>query len=172
MSEEPDASDTVLVDTNVFVAVGEPETAKYRSLREYTQRRGLVLLVPQRVHRELSAMHVANRVETAVENGWAEIVDPPSPTQAEAVTAMDVVRREIARRSDKDEHDVEKADTVLAGLAIEYRHRRCETVFVLTDDRVAGAAIRLAVRQQGYEGSVTVVTRDDILDSDDDIRLI
>jgi len=172
MSEEPDTSDTVLVDTNVFVAVGEPETAKYRSLREYAQRRGLVLLVPQRVHWELSAMHVANRVETAVENGWAEIVDPPSPTQAEAVTAMDVVRREIARRSDKDEHDVEKADTVLAGLAIEYCHRRGETVFVLTDDRVAGAAIRLAVRQQGYEGAVTVITRDDILDSDDDIRLI
>lgn len=172
MSDEPDSEDIILVDTNVFVAVGEPENAKYQSLREYAQQRNLVMLVPQRVRDELSTMHIANRVETAVDNGWAEIVDPPSPTHADAVTAMDTVRGEIARRSDKDEHEVEKADTVLAGLAIEYRQRRDENVFVLTDDRVAAEAIRVAVQQQDDQSAVTVVTRTEILDSDDDLRLI
>jgi hypothetical protein len=141
-------------------------------LRKYAQQRRPVLLVPERVHEELSTMHVANRVQHAVDDGWAEIVDPPSPTHAEAVTAMDTVRREIARRSAKDEHEVEKADTVLAGLAIEYRHRRGNDVFVLTDDRVAAAAIRAAVRRQDHEDAIAVVTRSEILDSDDDLRLI
>ena len=172
MSEEPDSDDVVLVDTNIFVAVGEPDNSKYQSLREYAQQRDLVLLVPRRVREELSTMHVANRVETAVEDGWADVVNPPSPTHSEAVTAMDTVRREIARRSDKDEHEVEKADTVLAGLAIEYHQRRGKDVFVLTDDKVAAEAIRLAMRQQDFEDAVTVVTRTDILDSDDDFRLI
>ena len=172
MCEEPESGDVVLVDTNVFVAVGEPENAKYQSLRDYANQRALLLLIPQRVRQELTAMHVANRVEHAVENGWAELVEPPSPTHSAAVAAMDTVRREIARRSDKDEHEVEKADTVLAGLAIEFHQRRDADVFVLTDDRVAGAAIRQAVRQQGYDDAIHVVTRDDILDGGDDLRLV
>jgi hypothetical protein len=33
MSDDPGPDDIVLVDTNVFVAVGDPENAKYQSLR-------------------------------------------------------------------------------------------------------------------------------------------
>jgi hypothetical protein len=86
-------------------------------------------------------MHIADRVESAVDDGWADVVAPPSPTDSDAVAAMDSVLREIARRSPKDEHEVEKADTVLAGLAIEYLNRRENQVFVLTDDTVAAEAI-------------------------------
>jgi len=171
MSDDPGPDDIVLVDTNVFVAVGDPENAKYQSLREYAIRRDLTLSVPRRVKRELSAMHIADRVESAVDDGWADVVAPPSPTDSAAVAAMDSVRREIARRSPKDEHEVEKADTVLAGLAIEYLKCREDQVFVLTDDTVAAKAITGAVKRQGFEDEVTVLTRDDILDGDD-LRII
>lgn len=172
MPEGPHPEDVVLVDTNVFVAVGDPNNSKYQALREYATDRDLVLAVPRRVRDELSAMHVANRVETAVEEGWAEVVDPPSPTHGDAVAAMDFVRREIARRTDKDEHEVEKADTVFAGLAIEYVQRDRHAVYIVTDDRVAAAAITRAVEHQGYDDEVVVLTRDDIVDDDDDVRVI
>ena len=173
MSEELTPETTALVDTNLFVAIGGPTNSKYRALREYVRRRDLVLEVPRRVERELSTMHYSNRVETAVEEGWAERIDPPSPTDSNAVDAMDFVRREIANRTDKDEHDVEKADTALAGLAVERLERGDESVAVLTDDRVAARAIEMGVARSGCEGSLTVFTRDDLIgDSDDDLRII
>lgn len=171
MSEDLDSSDTILADTNFFVGIGSPTHPKYESVRELAIRRNLVLLVPQRVKTELSAMHIADRVETAVTEGWAELVDPPSPTHADAVAAMDYVRREIARQTGTDEHDVEKADTVFAGLAIEYLQREATQVVVLTDDRVAADAITQAVRQQGYGESVMILTRSEIVD-DSDFRVI
>lgn len=172
MHEEPGPDDAVFADTNLFVAVGGPDNSKYQTLREYAIRRDLVLLVPQRVKQELGTMHVANRVDTAVDEGWAEIVDPPSPRQADAVDAMDFVRRELARRTDRDEHEVEKADTIFAGLAIEYLKREGDHVVVLTDDRVAADAITRAVANQGYGEAVTVLTRADVIDDDDDLRII
>lgn len=118
--EEPGPDDVVLADTNLFVAVGGPEKPKYQRLRSFVRRRRVTLQVPQRVVDELSTMHVADRAEVAVDEGWATVVDPPAPSHGDAVAAMDFVRREIARRSEKDEHEVEKADTVFAGLAIEF----------------------------------------------------
>jgi hypothetical protein len=172
MGEEPSSEDTILADTNLFVGIGDPDNSKYQSLREFVTQRDLVLLVPRRVRNELSTMHVANRVDTAVEEEWATVVDPPSPTQGDAVNAMDFVRREIARQTGKDEHEVEKADTVFAGLAIEYLQRRGNDVVVLTDDRVAAAAITRAIENQGYGNAITILTRAEILDGDDDVRII
>jgi predicted nucleic acid-binding protein len=169
---EPVPGDTVVVDTNVLVAVGGPDNAKYQALRSFAIERDVKLLVPERVVAELHTMRAADRVEYAVEEGWATVVEPPEPTHTDAVAAMDYVRREIARRSGKDEHEVEKADTVLAGLAIEYLHRGDGTVFVVTDDRVAAAAIRGAVSSRGYDEGVSVLTRNDVVDDDDDIQMI
>lgn len=172
-SEELGPDDVVLVDTNLFVAVGGPEKPKYEKLRSFAKHQNVTLQVPQRVVDELSTMHVANRVEVAVDEGWATVVDPPAPSHGEAVAAMDFVRREIARRSEKDEHVVEKADTVFAGLAIEFLQQGNQRVVVLTDDRIAAEAIERAVQEQGYGESVPVLRRTDIIDDDDgDVRVI
>lgn len=173
MCEELTPETVVLVDTNLFVAVGGPGNSKFRALREYVEQRNVVLKVPRRVERELSTMHYADRVERAVDEGWAERVDPPSPTDPDAVNAMDFVRREIARRTGTDEHDVEKADTALAGLAVEYLKRTGDPVAVVTDDRVAAQAIEAGTARSDCEGSVRVFTREDLLGGgDDDLRII
>lgn len=172
MSEAIDSETLVLVDTNVFVAVGGPDNPKYGQLREFTRGHDVVLSVPERVVRELRTMHAADRVERAIEEEWAEIVEPPSPTATDAVAAMDAVRREIVNRTQKDEHEVEKADTVLAGIAIEYLNRRSGTVVILTDDRVAAGAIERVIEQRGHGNAVTVLGRKDVLDSDDEFRVI
>jgi hypothetical protein len=171
MSEALDAADIVLVDTNVFVAVGGPDREKYQALRRVIQRSGVVLRVPERVNTEMSTMQIADRVETE----WTELVDPPAPTDSDAVSAMDFARRDIANQSGKDEHEVEKADTVFAGLAIEYLKRDAsESVVVLTDDTVAATAIQRAITQQGYDGSITVLRLDDVIgdETGDDFRVI
>jgi len=173
MPDEPGPDDTVLVDTNVFVAVGGPDNTKYQALRAFATDHNLELHVPERVVEELRTMHAADRVEQAVQAGWARVVQPPEPTHSDAIAAMDHVRRTIASRSDKDEHKVEKADTVFAGLAIEYLHRHDNAVFVVTDDRVAAAAISESLAARGAADRVAVLTRDDVFDDDDDdIRMI
>lgn len=172
-SEALGPDDVVLVDTNLFVAVGGPEKPKYQQLRSFAKRQQVPLQLPQRVVDELKTMHVADRVEVAVDEGWAAVVDPPSPSHSDAVAAMDLVRREIARRSEKDEHKVEKADTVFAGLAIESLRQGNQRVVVLTDDRLAADAIERAVREQGYGESILVLRRTDIMDDDNsDVRVI
>lgn len=171
-SEALGPEDVVLADTNLFVAVGGPKNSKFQSLRTFAQRRNIVLQVPERVEHELSTMHIADRVTTAIEEGWAMPIDPPSPTDPSAVEAMDFVRREIARKTGKNEHQVEKADTVFAGLAIEFLRDGNARVVVLTDDRVAGSAIERAVGQQGYSNSVLVLRRTDVIDDTDDVRVI
>jgi predicted nucleic acid-binding protein len=171
-SNELGPEDVVLVDTNLFVSVGGVDHPKFRKLREFAERRQLTLQVPRRVKQELSTMHIADRVERAVDEGWAELIDPPSPTDSEAVGAMDFVRREIARQTGKEEHRVEKADTVFAGLAIELLREGNPRVVVLTDDRIAAVAIERAVEQQGYGESILVLRRDDVIDDDGDVRVV
>lgn len=175
MSEALGTADIVLVDTNVFVAVGNPERDKYQALRAVVQRAGIVLQVPERVEAELRTMQMSTRVETAVADGWAERVDPPEPTDSDAVTAMDFTRRDIANQTGNDEHEVEKADTVFAGLAIEYLKGDGDgSVVVLTDDKVAATAIHRAVEQQGYGESITVLRLSAVIDDEigDDFRMI
>jgi len=36
------------------------------------------------------------RIQTALDEGWAEIIDAPDPTDGDAVAASDIARRTIA----------------------------------------------------------------------------
>lgn len=172
MGNEENRGSVVLADTNLFVAVGSLGSQKYDALRDWAQQRGATLRVPDRVNEELRVMQLADRLETAIEEGWATIVDPPEPTASAAISAMDFVRQYIADQTGRDEHDIEKADTVFAGLAIEYIERGHSMVIVLTDDKIASAAIERAVRTKGYANRITVYRRADILETDDDFRVI
>jgi len=73
----------------------------------------------QRVIRELSGSKT-DRVQAALNDGWAEIIDAPSPTDGDAIAASDIAARTIANETGKPEHEVEKIDAILAGLAIQY----------------------------------------------------
>lgn len=84
----------------------------------------------------------------------AEIIDAPSPADGDAVAASDIATRTIANETGKPEHEVEKADAILAGLAIQYvRDCSTERVVVLTDDKPARKGIENAITAQGYLNS-------------------
>jgi hypothetical protein len=164
----------VFVDANVFFAIGHPSNPKYARFRSAIRSAGVVCKLPRRVIRELGGSET-DRVQTALDEGWAEIIDAPSPTNGDAVAASDIATRTIANETGKPEHEVEKADAILAGLAIQYvRERSTESVVVLTDDKPARKGIENAVVAQGYADVIAVYGLADIIGdhSGDSMRLI
>jgi hypothetical protein len=55
-------------------------------------------------------------------------------TASEAIEATDQARQTISHLTGQDEHDVEKTDTIFAGLAVQYLASGDDRVTVLTDD--------------------------------------
>jgi len=175
VAESPLAGENeVLVDTNVFFAVGRPSNRKYDRFRREVERTETTLKLPRRVVGELGGSET-ERVRTALDEGWAEIVDAPDLEDGDALAASDIARRTIANETGRPEHEVEKADTVLAGLAVQYlRDRSVQRIVVLTADLPARKGIANAAENQGYADAVSVYGVRDIVgdDPDDSMKLI
>lgn len=156
----------IFIDANVFFAIGAPSNAKYQAFRREATRANVILKLPRRVVGELGGRK-AERVRTALEDGWAEIVDAPPIRDADAVNASDIARRTMADETGRPEHEIEKTDTILAGLAIQYlRETENTKVAVITDDKPAKRGIETAIQAQGYDDSITVLSRFDIIGDD------
>jgi len=167
-------AETVLVDANVFFAVGHPSNAKYQQFRTAVERAGVVLKLPRRVVGELGGPETAP-VRTALDEGWAEVVTAPDPADSDAVAASDIATRTIANETGRPEHEVEKPDVILAGLAVAYaREHTSPAVALLTDDTPARLGIENGVASQGYGDVISVYELADIIgdEPDESIRLI
>jgi len=163
------------VDTNVFISTGNPETAKYRRFRRAVTRAGVTLLIPALVEEEIGQSGVETALEQACDEEWARVVDAPALSQSDATAAQDIARRAIASKSPaKGEHEVEKADTVFAGLAVEYLHQEetGDDVTILTADKRAQEAIATAMSSLGYDGQIHLVSLWDIISDGDEFRVI
>ena len=160
-----------LVDTNVFISIGNPESSKFHRFRRVVRRAGVTLLVPTRIADEIGQSGVKPALERAEDEGWAKVVSTPSVSHSKGTAAQDIVRRSIAAKSpDKDEHDVEKADAVFAGLAVEYilDKKHPDPVTVITADRLAREAIETAITSLGFEGQISTLTLWDLIEPDDE----
>jgi len=97
----------VIVDANIFIAIGELSNTQFVRFRSAVQNAGVVLKLPQRVIGEVGGRDTV-RVQTALDEGWAEIIDALDPTDGDTVAASDIARRTIANTTDKPEHEVER----------------------------------------------------------------
>ena len=173
MDEELSPDERTLVDTNFFVAIGDPENWKFQQFRDTVERDGVVLSVPQRVQKELAIHPNERRLSTALEESWAEIVSAPPVTASEAIEAADQARRTIAEITGQDEHDVEKTDTIFAGLAVQYLDNGDDRVTLLTDDGPATKAVKTAVRTIDVYGEVRVLALEEVIgNEEDDVTLL
>lgn len=166
--------DIVLVDTNIFLALGKPPNQKYARFKRAVQAAEVVVTIPQRVAGELGGPET-KPIRQALDDGWAELVTAPDPADGDPMQASDIARRAIANQTGQPEHDVEKADTIFASLAVQYlRTQDIATVVILTDDNPAREAIKTALRTLGYENAVSAYGVEDILDEygDGSMRLI
>ncbi|ODR79883.1 hypothetical protein BG842_05085 [Haladaptatus sp. W1] len=68
---------------------------------------------------------------------------------------MDSVRRFIAQASNRSEDQIEKADTALAGVAMQLLDSsNAASVTVVTTDTDAGKGVVRAIEAQGFEGQI------------------
>lgn len=149
-----------VADTGLFVAIGQPTNPRYRALRSFAGRNEITFVLPEQVYDELTVDDSADPppIDTAIQEGWAEIAEPIDYTNSFVSNAMDGVRRFIANVDDRPEDEIERADTALAGVAA---HSLGEGVashaYVYTTDIAAGRAVEAVFSRMGYENSITFV---------------
>ena len=113
-----------VADTGLFIACGRQQNNKYTALQRYAQQNDLRFVIPQRVYDELGGAPSRSTpgqtpINSAIDTGWVTVADDPDYTNSTVAKVMDDVRSFIARSSNRDEDQIEKADTALAAVAVE-----------------------------------------------------
>jgi hypothetical protein len=138
---------TAIIDSSVLFAMGGPNNEKYSAFEEFVTRRGLTVKVPEQVAEELGESPEAyayqrERLRAAQNAGWLESgrIDFSNPRVSEVV---DKTRKRMVNLSADDvtEDEIERTDTVLAGLAYQYATGGATHVAIFVSDRIAEQAI-------------------------------
>lgn len=154
---------TVVIDSSVLFAMGGPSNEKYRAFERYAQHRNLTVVVPRHVAQELgespdSYAYQRDRLRAAQESGWLEPgeIDFSVP---DVSTVVDRTRRRMAALSaaDVSEDEIERTDTILAGIAYQFATDPNTNVAVLVSDVVAERAIADVLRSTDAAGRTQVI---------------
>jgi hypothetical protein len=115
---------------------------------------------PQRVYDELGGAPDRSTpgqtpINSAIDAGWATVADEPDYTDSTVSRVMDDVRSYIATSSNRDEDQIEKADTALGAAAVErLSNNDAEFVVVVTTDTDAGKGVVAALTANGFEDRI------------------
>lgn len=147
------------VDTCVFVACGVSNDPKFRTLGKTAKRLGTTFLVPPRVYEELGGDPKTEAyasgsvpIESAIQSGWVAVTDPPDYSVAVVSKVMDHATRFIADETDRPRDEVEKTDTALLGLAVQFlAEGNADEVKIYTGDKPAGKAAEAIVPEYGFD---------------------
>ncbi len=147
---------TWVTDTGLFIACGRQQNNKYIALERFAQRNDLTFVIPQRVYDELGG--APNRstpgqtpINSAIDTGWVMVANEPAYTNSTVSRVMDDVRSFIARSSNREEDQIEKADTALAAVAVELLQAKKEFVCVVTTDVDAGEGVVASLEANGFQ---------------------
>jgi len=145
-----------VADTGLFIACGRQQNNKYSALKRFAQQNDLRFVIPQRVYDELGG--APNRstpgqtpINSAIDAGWVTVADEPDYANSTVSQVMDDVRSFIARSSDRDEDQIEKADTALAAVAVELIQADRDFVYLVTTDIEAGEGVVASLEANGFE---------------------
>jgi hypothetical protein len=157
----------VVVDTSVVSAMGNPGTDKNRAFAKLFTAADATACIPPCVVDEIEgetgrAYEAPTRVLHGERRGWMERV-PAFTDGAQyrngpvASHVADRVRERIAGRFDVPEHEVEKTDTLLPGVAVQLlasgEHDRTG---VLIKDRYAAKAAHTVLENTVYEELIRI----------------
>jgi hypothetical protein len=135
-----------VADTGLFVACGRQQNNKYTALERFARRNDLTFVVPERVCDELGGAPDRSTpgqtpIDSAIDAGWVTVADEPDYTNSTVSQVMDDVRSFIAQSSNRQEDQIEKADTALAAVAAERLDAGMEFAYIVTTDIDAGEGI-------------------------------
>jgi len=144
-----------VVDTGLFIACGRQQNTKYTALERYAQQNDLRFVIPRRVYDELGGAPDRSTpgqtpINSALDAGWVTVADEPDYTNSRVSQVMDDVRSFIARSSNRDEDQIEKADTALAAVAVELLQGQNEFVQIVTTDVDAGEGVVASLETNGF----------------------
>ena len=154
------ASDGWVADSGLFIACGRQQNNKYTALRRFAQLNGISFVVPQRVYAELGGAPTRSTpgqtpINSAIDAGWVTVADELDYTNSAVAAVMDSVRRFIAQASNRSEDQIEKADTALAGVAMQLLDSSSAgSITVVTTDTDAGRGVVRAIETRGFEGQI------------------
>ncbi len=145
-----------VADSGLFIACGRQQNNKYTALERFAQRNGLTFVIPRRVYDELGGAPDRSTprqtpINSAIDTGWVTVADEPDYTNSIVSRVMDDVRSFIARSSNRDEDQIEKADTALAAVAVELLQGKNEFVCVVTTDIDAGEGVVASLEANGFQ---------------------
>lgn len=152
-----------IIDSSVLFAMGGPANEKYQAFEQFVTRRDITVKIPEQVAEELGESPNAyayqrDRLRAAQEAGWLERgrIDFSNPRVSDAV---DRTRKRMLNLSADDvtEDEIEKTDTVLAGLAYQYATSGATHVTIFVSDRIAEQAIDDVLAAMGVGEQTTVI---------------
>lgn len=157
----------VVVDTSVVTAIGKPDNDKNRAFAKLFTEADATACVPPSVLEEIEgdsgrAYDAPVRVLHGEKYGWMKRV-PPFNGGAQyrngpvASAIADSVRKRMADRFDKPEHEVEKTDTFLPGVAIQLlASGEYDSAGVLIKDKHAAEAAYTVLENTVYEDLIRI----------------
>ncbi|WP_049971093.1 hypothetical protein [Haladaptatus cibarius] len=152
-----------IIDSSVLFAMGGPSNGKYQAFERFVRRQNITVIVPEQVAEELGESPGAyeyqrDRLRAAQDAGWLSPghIDFSVSRVSEVV---DTTRTRMAALSADDvtEDEIEKTDTILAGLAYQYVAEGASHVTVFVSDRIAERAITDALAAVDIEDRTSVV---------------
>lgn len=159
-----------VADSGVFIACGRKQNNKYIALERFARRNEITLIIPQRVYQELGGAPDRSTpgqtpINSAIEAGWVTVADEPDYTNSTVSSVMDYVRRYIARSSNRAEDQIEKADTAIAGIAVQLLlGGDASFVYVVTTDIDAGEGTVSAGEAHGFEEQIKFINGFELID--------
>jgi hypothetical protein len=149
-----------VADTGFFVACGRQQNNKYTALERFANRDDLTLIIPQRIYEELGGAPDRSTpgqtpINSARDAGWVRVADEPEYANSTVSRVMDDVRSYVARSSNRDEDQIEKADTALGAVAATLLVTgTAQSVCIVTTDADAGEGVVAALTTQGFEDRI------------------
>jgi hypothetical protein len=155
--DDVDEAVTWITDSGLFIACGRQQNNRYTALERFARRNDLTFAIPQRVYDELGGAPDRSTpgqtpINSAIDAGWVPVADEPEYTDSMVSRVMDDVRSYVATSSNRDEDQIEKADTALGAVAVErLSNNDAEFVAVVTTDTDAGKDVVAALTANGSE---------------------
>jgi len=146
-----------VADTGFFVACGRQQNNKYTALERFANRNELTFVIPQRVYEELGGSPDRSTpgqtpINSARDAGWVRVADEPEYANSTVSRVMDDIRAYVARASNREEDQIEKADTALGAVAATLLDNGdARSVCIVTTDTDAGEGAIAALATHGFE---------------------
>ena len=166
--EEIPSDSIAIIDSSVLFAMGGPSNNKYQALERFVRRENIAVKIPDQVAKELGESpaqyeYQRDRLRAAQDAGWLDRgqIDFTIPNVSKIV---DKTRTRMAKlaASDVSEDDIEKTDTILAGLAYQYAMEK-QDVSVLVSDRLAQRSITDVLSSTAMSEYIVVVEGRELL---------